>query len=257
MTDKELKRYFQQSAGWKIRPEIKPERMEETIKSCIGIMREQKVLKEEPRTGFFGYLSDVFRFEGMSILGLQAATLFIVCLSISTMTGITKYIPVYMPWFVLAVIPTFLKGQYYKMSEMEAVTRASGAQIMLAKLILSGAANLVCITVLFGLVIYRQGSGDVLGQMILYCLVPYLVYMSAMLRLIRLRRRESMRIYAVCVFSSSICWGMSARLLPWLYETSAIGLWIVVFLIFAVFFVKEVYFIVEMRKEGKIYGIVS
>lgn len=253
MTDKELKRYFQQS----VEQEIKPERMEETIKSCIEIMREQKVLKEEPRTGFFGYLSDVFQFEGMSILGLQAVTLFIVCLSISTMTGIAKYIPVYMPWFVLAVIPTFLKGQYYKMSEMEAVTRASGAQIMLAKLILSGAANLVCITVLLGLVVYLQGSGDVLGQLILYCLVPYLVYMAAMLRLIRLRRRESMPIYAVCVFSSSVCWGMSARLLPWLYETSAIGLWIVVFLVFAVFFIKEIYFIVEMRKEGKIYGIIA
>ena len=253
MTDKELKRYFQQSSE----QEVRPERMEETIKSCIEIMREQKVLKEEPRTGFFGYLSDVFRFEGMSILGLQVVTLFIVCLTISTMADIAMYLPAFMPWFVLAVIPTFLKGQYYKMSEIEAVTRASGAQIMLAKLILSGAANLVCITVLLGLVVYLQNSGDVLGQMVLYCLVPYLVYMAAMLRLIRLRRRESMPIYAVCVFSSSICWGMSARLLPWLYETSAIGLWIVVFLVFAVFFVKEIYFIVEMRKEGKIYGIVS
>ena len=253
MTDKELKRHFQQSAE----QEIRPEQMEETIKSCIEIMREQKVLKEEPRTGFFGYLSDVFRFEGMSILGLQAITLVIVCLSISTMESIAKYVPVYMPWFVLAVMPTFFKGQYYKMSEIEAVTRASGAQIILAKLILSGAANLVCITVLLGLVVYLQGSGDALGQMVLYCLVPYLVYMAAMLRLIRLRRRKSMPIYAVSVFSSSICWGISAKLLPWLYETSAIGLWIVVFLVFAVFFVKEVYFIIEMRKEGRIYGIVA
>ena len=253
MTDKELKQYFQQSA----QQEIRSERLEETIKSCIGIMREQKVAREEPRTGFFGYLSDVFRFEGMSILGLQAVTLLIVCLMISTMSDIAKYLPSFMPLFAFAIIPTFLKSQYFKMSEIEAVTRASGAQIMLAKLILSGAANLICITVLLGLEVYLQNSSDALGQMILYCLVPYLVYMAAMLRLIRLRRKESLTIYAVAVFSSCLCWGMSARLLPWLYETSAIGLWIVVFVVFAVFFAKEVHYIVEMRKEGKIYGIVS
>ena len=253
MKDREIEGILQQS----LQQEVKPERLEECIIHCIGIMREQRYTVEEPRTSFFGYLSDVFRFEGMSIFGLQAVTLFIVCLSISTMTGIAKYVPVYMPWFVLAVMPTFFKGQYYKMSEIEAATRASGAQIMLAKLILSGAANIICITVLLGLEVYLRNSGDALGQMILYCLVPYLVYMAAMLRLIRLRRKESLTIYSVVVFSSCLCWGMSARLLPWLYETSAIGLWIVVFVVFAVFFVKEVYYIVEMRKEGKIYGIVS
>ena len=251
--DKKLKRYFQQLAGQGIRPE----RMEETIKSCIEIMREQKTIRAELRTGFFGYLSDVFQFEGMSIFGLQAVTLFIVCSAISTMTDIAKYLPVFMPLFVLAVVPAFFKGRFYGMSEIEAVTRASGAQIILAKLILSGAANLVCITILLGLVVYLQGSGDVLGQMVLYCLVPYLVYMTAMLRLIRLRRRESISIYTVSVFSSSICWGMSAKLLPWLYETSATGLWIVLFLTFTVFYAKEVHCIVEMRKEGKMYGIIA
>ena len=253
MTGKELKQYFKQSAV----QEIRPEQMEETIKSCIGIMREQKTLKEEPRTSFFCYLSDVFRFEGMSILGLQAVTLFIVCLTILTIADIAKYLPIYMPLFVLAVIPTFFKSQFYRMSEMEAVTRASGAQIILAKLILSGAANLVCITVLLGLEVYLQGSGDALGQMVLYCLVPYLVYMAAMLRLLRLSRRESLTIYSAAVFSSCLCWGMSARLLPWLYETSAIGLWVVAFLFFTVFFVKELHYIIKMRKEGRMYGIVA
>lgn len=253
MKDKEFKKYLLQSTEQKIRTE----RMEETIKSCIEIMREQKVFREEPRTGFWGYLSDVFRFEGMSILGLQAVTLVIVCLTISTMSDIAMYLPAFMPLFILAVLPTFFKSLFYKMSEIEAVTRASTAQIMLAKLILSGAANLMCITVLLGLEVYLQGSCDELGQMILYCLVPYLVYMAALLRLFRLRKRESLAIYAIAVFSSCLCWGMSAKFLPWLYEASAIGLWIVVFVVFAVFFVKEVCYIVEMRKEGKMYGIVA
>ena len=253
MENKNFEKYLKQS----LQQEIQPERLKETINFCKAIMSGQKVFQEEPRTGFFTYLSDVFRFEGLSIFGLQAVALFLVCLMISTMADIAKYLPTFMPLFVLAVIPTFFKGRFYGMSEMEAVTRASSAQIILAKLILSGAANLVCITVLLGSVVYLQGSGDALGQMVLYCLVPYLVYMAALLRLLRMRRRESMPIYATVVFNSCLCWGMSAKFLPWLYETSATGLWIVVFLVFAVFFVKEIYFIIEMRKEGKMYGIID
>lgn len=253
MENKDFEKYLKQS----LQQEIQPERLKETINFCKAIMSGQKVFQEEPRTGFFGYLSDVFRFEGMSIFGLQAVTLCIVCLIISTMVEIAEYLPAFMPWFVLAVVPTFFKGRFYRMSEIEAVTRASGAQLILAKLILSGAANLVCITILLGLVVYLQGSGDALGQMVLYCLVPYLVYMAALLRLLRLRRRESMPIYATAVFSSCLCWGMSAKFLPWLYETSALGLWLVVFLVFAMFFIKEIDFIIEMRREGKMYGIID
>ena len=253
MKDRGLKGILQQS----LQQEVQPERLEECITHCIEIMREQRYAAEETRIGFFQYLSDVFRFEGIPIFGLQAITLFLVCLIITIMANVPKYIPAFMPLFALAILPTVYKSQIYKMSEIEAATRASGAQIMMAKLILAGAANLVCITVLLCFEVYMQGSCEALGQMVLYCLVPYLVCMVAMLRLIRLRRRESLTIYATAVFSSCIIWGMSVNLLPWLYETSAIGLWIVAFLVFAVFFVKEVCFIFEMRKEGKMYGIVA
>lgn len=253
MTDRELKGFLQQSLQQKVRSE----RMEECIKLCTDIMRGKKFAAYETRTGFFRYLSDVLRFEGIPIFGLHALTLFFVCLIISSMTNVPKYIPAFMPLFALAVIPAVFKSQYYKMSEIEAVTRASGAQVMLAKLILVGAANLVCITVILGLEISMQGSCDTLGQMVLYCLVPYLVCMASMLRLIRLRRGESIPIYTISVFFSCFFWGMSARMLPWLYESSAIGLWMIVFLVFAVFFAKEVHFIVEMRKVGKMYGIVD
>ena len=56
------------------------------------------------------------------------------------------------------------------MSEIEAVTRASGAQITLAKLVLAGAANLVCITILLCMEVYLQNSYKEIGQMVLYCL---------------------------------------------------------------------------------------
>ena len=264
MGDRELKKYLQQSLRQSAELEKELDgngiRLEETISLCIEMMREQKLaqrLQEEPRTGFVQYLSDILRFEGIQIFGLQALVLFIACLKISTMTDIPKYIPVFMPLFVLALMPDIFRCQYYGMSEIEAVTRASGSQIILAKLILAGAANLVCMTVLISMEIHFQNSYGEIGQMVLYCLVPYLVCMVSMLHLFRQRKKENMQICTVMMFGSCVCWGMLARTLPWLYETSALGIWIVAFLFFAAFFVKEIYFIITMRKEGKVYGVIS
>ena len=143
MGDRELKKYLQQSLRQsnKLKKELdgKGIRLEETINLCTGIMREQKLAQksqEEPRTGFVQYLSDIFRFEGITIFGLQTLVLCITCLKISTLADIPQYIPVFMPLFVLAVMPVMFRCQYYGMSEIEAVTRASGSQIILPKPVL-------------------------------------------------------------------------------------------------------------------------
>ena len=102
-----------------------------------------------------------------------------------------------------------------------------------------------------------QSDCGELGQMVLYCLVPYLVCMTGMLRLVRLQRKESIWTCAVVMLGSCVCWAISSRVIPWLYATSAIGFWLIAFVVFGIFFMKEVLFIVEMRKEGKMYGIVA
>ena len=156
MKDRELEEYLRQSLQ---QEENQPVRLEETIRLCIGVMREQSAAekaKEEPRTGFAQYLSDVFRFDGMPVLGLHAAVLFIICVILSTAVNISRYIPVFMPLFVLAAMPAMFRCQYYGMSEIEAATRASGAQIILAKLILAGAVNLLCMTILISFGVYLQ-----------------------------------------------------------------------------------------------------
>ena len=176
---------------------------------------------------------------------------------IASVADIPQNIPVFMPLFVLAAMPVLFKSQMYGMSEIEAVTRASGAQIMLAKLVLAGSANLVCITIVLCLEMSIQSDCGELGQMVLYCLVPYLVCMTGMLRLVRLQRKESIWTCAVIMLGSCVCWAISSRVIPWLYATSAASFWLIAFVVFGIFFVKEVLFIVEMRKEGKIYGIIA
>ncbi len=253
MEDKDFKHYLHQVLNEK----AEPKRLDETIRICTQIMQEQEVKKAEQRTGFFQYLSEIFRFEGITIIGLQAVTLLIVCLIISSLADVPENIPVFIPLFVLAVVPVLFKGQLYGMSEIEASTRASGAQIILAKLVLASAANLVCITVLLCLEVSLQNSGRELGQMILYCLVPYLLCMTFLLRFVRLQKKDGVVKCVIGILSFCICWGMSASMLPWLYEASAVGVWIIAFFVFSVFFTKEVYFIVKMRKEGKMYGIIA
>ena len=252
MRDRKLEEYLQNSLEQK----IQPIRLEETIQLCTEIVKKRRKFQEE-RTGFWSFLSDVFRFEGLTIFGLQAVTLFIVCMLIGTIADIPAYIPVFMPLFVLAVMLVLFRSQFCGMGEVEAVTRASGAQLLLAKLILAGAANLICMTLLLYFEIYLLNSYENIEQLILYCLVPYLICMTAMLRFIRLHRKKNIGTCAAAILSLCLFWGILAKELPELYETSAIGIWFIAFFVFALFFIKEIYFIEEMRKEGKIYGIIN
>lgn len=240
-----------------LQSEIQSKRQEDTVRMCVQITRALRSRQEEPRTGFWRYLSDVFRFDGISIFGLQIVTLFLVCIMIKAAGDIPMCIPSFIPLFALAVMPSLVRSQFYGVSEIEAVTRASGAQIILAKLILAGAANLVCITLLLTFQINHHNSYENIGQMVLYCIVPYLVCMTVMLRIVRLCKRENILLYVAVILSFCACWGISATMLPWLYETSAIGFWIAAFVVFTVFYIKEIYYIITIRKEGKIYGVIN
>ena len=255
MNSRELERYLRDS--FRQGEEIRAEKKAETVACCREVMSRYGDCREEERTGFWQFLSDVFRFEGFLTFSLQAGVLFLICIQLGIIEDVMHYVPAFTPLFALAVMPTLLRSQFYKMSEMEAVTRASGAETILAKLVLAGAANLVGITVVLGLVMYRRQSGEGIGRIILYGLVPYLVCMTTILRLIRLRRRERIPVCAVVTIAYCVVWGISANRMPLVYETSATGLWIVLFLVFGGFFGREIGVIAGRKREGKLYGIIG
>lgn len=233
-----------------------PARMDETVRLCVQLMRE-KTAHEEPRLGFWGFLSGVFRFTGIPMLTAQAGVLALACLAACSSSGDPRQLPAYMPLFILAVLPVFFQGQYHRVSELEAATRSSGAQLALAKLVLAGAGTLVCVSVLLGVEISLQRSWQALGRMLLYCLVPYLVCMSAVLFLIRKRRRDSIPVCAAAAAGSFAFWAISAKHLPRLYEASAAGIWSVALLVFSCFFARELAYIIRADREGRMYGIVD
>lgn len=259
MRDRELKTYLQGSL--RQGAAVRIEKKRETVARCRAILREKTVCPAEKRTGFWQFLSDVFRFEGLSIFGLQAGVLLLICTMLGTIKNIIEnapyYIPVFTLLFALAIIPSLMRSQFYKMGEMEAVTRASNVEILLAKLILSGAANLIGITVVLCLILYARQSVGGLGQMILYGLVPYLVCISTILRLIRLRRNEKLSICAVVTIGCCAGWMILANQMPQIYETSATGVWILLLFVFAGFFGREIRFMMERKREGKGYGIIG
>lgn len=228
------------------------EKMQETIQMCITEMHRQSCEYEE-RTGFWAYLSDVFRFEGLSIFGLQILALMVGCLGMSKLKVPSPFIPL----FGLALVPVLYRNQMNGMCEMEAATRASGAQIVLAKLILAGAAQMLCMTILLCVEISVSGVPDQIVQMILYIIVPFLACMVELLRRIRTCRHGNITAGAVVSVLSCVAWGLSAQVFPWLYETSATGLWMMGLVVFTAFFVREIGFIIQMWKEGKMYGTIS
>ena len=59
-----------------------------------------------------------------------------------------------------------------------------------------------------------------------------------------------------CVGASALA-GITALRLPELYSLSMLGLWLAAFLISAAFFAREIWLLLEIRKEGKIYGIIA
>lgn len=250
-------RQFEELIRTSLHAKPQASRIDETINTCVNIMRKQVMFHEEERTGFWQFLSDVLRFEGLGIFGLQVLTLCIVCLGVQTIAEAPTNIPVFMPLFALAVLPSLFKGVSHGMCELEAATRASGAQIVLAKLILAGGANLICMTALLAVEVCLYRSAASIGRLVLYTIVPYLVCMVVVLRCIRLRGKDGHTISVVSIITSSTAWWICARTIPQLYEVSATGVWIVAFFIFAAIFLREILYIFESKKEGKMYGIIA
>lgn len=230
-----------------------PRRLEQTAALCAALVR-QRAPREEPRMGFWDFLADIFRFEGVPILACQAAALALAGLHVYGAAEHLETVPAYIPLFALAAVPALFRGRYRGVSELEAATRASTAQLTLAKLVLAGGADLVCMTLLLALQAHLTGSCRQMGRMILYCLVPYLAGMTVLLCLIRRRSEGGMPLGAAAALGSCLFWYGTGKACPWLYEIPAVGVWAAAFILFTAFFIREIYFIIRANREGKMYG---
>ena len=159
------------------------------------------------------------------------------------------------PLVVAVCLPVLCAGQRYDMDELEASTCVSRAELALAKLILAAAADLVILT--SALVLGRLQTGKALLPLFFYLLVPFLFCALTALTVLRRCPRSN---GTVCIV---VCSVTAAGLLlvhlaaPQLYETSALSGWILAFLVFGGFFVRELISLFQQRKEGIIGGIAA
>ena len=253
MKDRELEALLRRGLG----RERAPRHLEETVRVCRLLAARQAAAPEERRQSFWGFLSDVFHFEGIPLLLSQLVVFFAACLAALASPMGHYELPMYMPMFILAVMPVFFRGQICRVSEVEAATRTSGALLTLARLVLAGGGALVCLTFLLGLKLYLQRSCESLGRMVIYCLVPYLTCMTTMLALVRRSRKGGAPLCAAIALGSVFFWRHIGTVLPWLYEASALGIWIAAVLIYSWLFAKEITYIIHANKEVNMYGIVD
>ncbi len=238
---------------------MNPKRLKETQEMCSALIEEQMKLDilPEERTDFWQFLSDVMRHTGWRLWVTQGILLLLVCAGIFTVSESPQIIPVFMPLFILACLPSFYQSTAFGMRELEAVTRAPSAQIILAKLILAGASEIICLTVICWFAALTAEYPVTLIQLILYVAVPLLACLILTLWSMRTRERYAMQLSVLFCLGVSAFGGTLAHGFPALYEISALGVWIMTFVIFSGFFIKELWLLIKIWKEGKIYGIVS
>ena len=79
---------------------------------------------------------------------------------------------------------------------------------------------------------------------------------AAMLRMIRSGKGRIIS-SAMVALTASFLWGIIAFAMPGLYVGSAVGVWMICFIVFGVFFIREMEYLISYVKEGKIYGVVA
>lgn len=232
-----------------------PHKIEETVRECRKIVRSCNESIRR-RTGFVEFLSEVFRMNGMIILAGQIATLFVICMLIRTANDYPKMIPVFIPFFVLAALPVLFRAEIYRMGEIELSSRNSSAQLLLARLIIIGASDIVCFTLLLVAELFCFHTGQGIINLILYVFVPYMLCVTIMLRLTRSGRNGFIYSIGAAVITS-VLWGIIAMIMPELYKTSTVGIWMICFIAFSIFFIQEMRYLIQIVKEGTIYGSVA
>lgn len=249
MTTKKIKKLLQQ--------EPEPKRKAETKALCLALMESQAVPAGRAMPGFFSFLSQVLRHIGPRLWSMQAPVLLLSCAALRQEMLAPGMITVFTPLFVLASLPTLLQGTECGMQEIEAATAVSSAQLMLAKLVLALAADLVGLTVIIAVGLNKPGQGAGLTQLVLYALSPLLFCLSVTLCCVRARSSGLMQAGIVTCMGLSAFTGCLQYFAPQLYTLGATGFWLIAFILSGGFFAREIRLLFAAGKEGKIYGIIS
>lgn len=234
-------------------------RLKETQQICNTILNQQMKLNfiVEERTNFWQFLSGVMWHIGWRLWLSQGVVLVLICSGIFSIHNTPNVISMFIPLLILACLPSFYQSRIFGMGEIEAVTRASMSQIILAKLILAGAAQIICLTIICWFTVIIAEYPITLIQVIMYAIVPFLGCLILTLWNMRTKERYAIQFSVVSCLGISAFGGIFAHWFPAIYDVSAIGVWFITFILFVGFFIKELLLLMKTWKEGKMYGIIA
>lgn len=238
-------------------PPVKPseEGLGRTAALCGELARQEAC---RPRTGFWVFLWDTARFCAARLWGMQALALLVMFAATASLQWAGHIRPAGMaalaPLLVAACVPELYRSQRYGMAEVECATRASTLHLLLAKLILASAADLVLLAVLLaGLWPMAVRQGLILIQLGLYVAVPFLG--AAALCLWCLRRHTAWgagACMALCASVSAAGYWL-ALFAPAVYGVSGLGMWAFALVVCGLGLVRQLYRLVVWAKAAE-YG---
>ena len=94
-----------------------PSRMAETKQKCAALLQENPVRQ---RTGFWTFLSQVWRFTGVPMWAAQGAASVLFFLAAAGQKDLVSWLPLLGPLLVAVCLPVLFAGQRYDMDELEA-----------------------------------------------------------------------------------------------------------------------------------------
>lgn len=253
MDQNELREYFRQKKQLSMQDS---DTLNNTITECKRIIRTEKS-RMNYHMSFMEFLTDTFHRDGASLILVQIVVLLGTCLIIHELRDIPNLLPLFIPLFVLAALPTLFKAERYRMSELEAVTLNSNITLFLARLIIILLTDLFSFTLLLIMESIHMNSVRNLFDLIVYVLVPYTFCIGILLFFVR--KKGSIG-YKNCIITLTLCCiflGTTAIFFPIIYNVSSIGLWIFFLTVFCFFIIKEIKTLMAYLKEGQIYGVIS
>ena len=227
-----------------------PTRLAETQARCAALLPRKR-----RRTGFWQFLSAVWRFTAPPLWGAQAGATALFALAAARESELPSFLCLLGPLLALACLPALFAAERHGMAELEASTCAAGAELTLARLALAGGADLLALTAALGLGVRQGGAGA--WALLLYLLVPFLFCSLVTLAVLRRgpgrRGGGAQRCAAVCLATVA---GLLAlrRYAPGLYTASAVGGWAAGFVLFFCFFARELARLVRACGKGAPYG---
>lgn len=183
---------------------MRPGELRRAVGLYARVIQRRRIAETRPEANFFRCLSSMFHFRNVPVFNLRTMALFVIYLAVTDVTSIPGGVPVFVPLFMLTVVPTVFGDRCCKVDRVRTMAETSNTRVALTGLILTKTTGLIYVAVLLYVRICLRGSCGRVKRVILCYLIPCLIYVITLLHLVHLRGGRDLRAYTVMVLNSYV-----------------------------------------------------